>query len=113
MEDYRKSHPRIQADGFTREGDAITCWLHLPGGNRAVEHRETLPDGRLRVWVRRWWFDASKGLDGPYEIDPDMLYRGRYRDVHRVYKDEIKPRIRRIGRRTYRLEQPHGGPRHD
>ena len=73
MDDYRKAQPRIQADGFTREGDSIPEWLHLPGGNRAVARTETLPDGRRRVWVRRWWFDPSKGLDGPYEVDPGML----------------------------------------
>jgi hypothetical protein len=108
MEDYRKSHPHPQADGFTREGDAIEVWLLLPGGARAVGREERLRDSRFRVWVRRWWFDPSKGLVGPYEVDPDMLYRGRYRDVHRVYKEEIRPRIRRIGRRAYRLEPSPG-----
>jgi hypothetical protein len=106
MDDYRKAQPRIQADGFTREGDSIRDWLHLPGGNRAVARTEILPDGRRRVWVRRWWFDPSKGLDGPYEVDPGMLYSGRYRDVHRSYTEKIKPRIRRIGSRAYRLESP-------
>lgn len=110
MDDYRKSHPRIRADGFSREGDAITSWLLLPGGNRAVIETQELPDGRRRVWVRRWWFDPAKGRDGPYEVDPGMLYEGRYRDAHQIYNNDIKPRIRRIGRRTYRLEPAQGTP---